>query len=143
MAIQWFPGHMNAAKKKIAENLRNIDVVVELLDARLPKASSNPLIQELREFRQRPALKILNKTDLADPKITTLWLDYFKQNGCSAIDINAKQKTDLAKILKLAQQLAPHRNFCFLCYNCFYEKWICSNSRSPKCWQINAAERFD
>lgn len=110
MAIQWFPGHMNAAKKKIAENLRNIDVVVELLDARLPKASSNPLIQELREFRQRPALKILNKTDLADPKITTLWLDYFKQNGCSAIDINAKQKTDLAKILKLAQQLAPHRN---------------------------------
>ena len=60
MPIQWFPGHMTSARKKAAETMANIDVVIEVLDARLPEASSNPLIHELRTFRQRPCLKLLS-----------------------------------------------------------------------------------
>ena len=59
MPIQWFPGHMTAARKKAAEVMERTDVVVEVLDARLPEASSNPMIHELRRFRQRPCLKVL------------------------------------------------------------------------------------
>mgnify|MGYP001146780775 CR=1 FL=1 len=68
MAIQWFPGHMTTARKKAAETMALIDVVVEVLDARLPEAGSNPMIHELRAHRQRPCLKLLNKVDLADPE---------------------------------------------------------------------------
>ena len=68
MSIQWYPGHMNAARKKAAEQMENTDLVIEVLDARLPEASCNPMVEELRLFRQRPCLKILNKVDLADPR---------------------------------------------------------------------------
>ena len=64
MSIQWFPGHMTSARKKAAESMERIDVVIEVLDARLPEASSNPMIRELRLHRQRPCLKILNKAVL-------------------------------------------------------------------------------
>ena len=67
MTIQWFPGHMSLARKKAAETMEWVDVVIEVVDARLPEASSNPLIRTLREHRQRPSLKLLNKADLADP----------------------------------------------------------------------------
>ena len=70
MSIQWFPGHMTSARKKAAETLAHADVVVEVLDARLPQASSNPMIHELRIARQRPCLKLLNKADIADPQAT-------------------------------------------------------------------------
>ena len=65
MSIQWFPGHMTQARKKATETLAMTDVVVEVLDARLPQASSNPMIHELRRHRQRPCLKLLNKADMA------------------------------------------------------------------------------
>ena len=77
MAIQWFPGHMTSAKKKATETMERIDVVIEVLDARVPEASSNPMLREMREHRQRPCLKVLNKADLADPVATKAWLDYF------------------------------------------------------------------
>ncbi len=64
MTIEWFPGHMATARKKAAETMAKIDIVIEVLDARLPGASSNPLIERLRQHRQRPCLKILNKADL-------------------------------------------------------------------------------
>ena len=67
MAIQWFPGHMDQARKNAARAMKTVDVVIEVVDARLPEASSNPLIRDLREQRQRPCLKVLNKADLADP----------------------------------------------------------------------------
>ena len=70
MAIQWFPGHMTSARKKAAETMAVTDVVIEVVDARLPEASTNPLVHELRVFRQRPCLKVLNKSDLADPAVT-------------------------------------------------------------------------
>ena len=111
MAIQWFPGHMTSARKKAGETLAVADVVVEVLDARLPQASSNPMIHELRAFRQRPCLKLLNKADLADPEATKAWLAYFDaQPGVKAVAISCKKAGDVAKIPSLAQKLAPHRN---------------------------------
>ena len=91
MSIQWFPGHMNAARKEAAKTMEVIDVIVEVLDARIPNASSNPLIQELRLARQRPSLKVLNKADLADPAVTRAWLDlYNQQPGVSAVALSEK-----------------------------------------------------
>ncbi|HTH95153.1 MAG TPA: ribosome biogenesis GTPase YlqF [Rhodocyclaceae bacterium] len=111
MPIQWFPGHMVAARKKTAEVMERTDVVIEVLDARLPMASSNPMIDELRRFRQRPCLKLLNKIDLADPNATKQWLDYFNaQPGVKAIGISAKKNGDVTRIPNLCQSLAPHRN---------------------------------
>ena len=111
MPIQWFPGHMSSARKKAAETMAQIDVVVEVVDARLPRASSNPLIHELRSHRQRPCLKLLNKADLADPVVTRAWLDYYnRQKDVKAIAISAKKASDVAKIPALCQALAPHRN---------------------------------
>ncbi len=111
MSIQWYPGHMTSAKKKAAETMANIDVVVEVLDARLPEASSNPMIHELRAFRQRPCLKLLNKADLADPLATQAWLEFYNaQPGVKAVAISCKKAADVARIPKLAQALAPHRN---------------------------------
>ena len=110
MSIQWFPGHMTSARKKAAETLAMADVVVEVLDARLPMASSNPMIHELRNFRQRPCLKLLNKADVADPVATKAWLEHFsKQPGVTAVAISCKKAGDVAKIPSLAQKLAPHR----------------------------------
>jgi ribosome biogenesis GTPase A len=111
MSIQWFPGHMNSARKKAAEAMEFIDVVIEMLDARLPEASSNPLIAELRLLRQRPCLKILNKADLADPVVTQAWLDYYnKQAGVRAVALSCKNADDAAKVPKLCLPLVPHRN---------------------------------
>ena len=110
MAIQWFPGHMNAARKKAAETMEMTDLVVEVLDARLPAASSDPMVKELRLHRQRPCLKIMNKDDLADPKVTKEWLDYFnRQSGVDAVALSCKNPAEVARIPQLCQKLVPHR----------------------------------
>lgn len=91
--------------------MANIDVVIEVVDARLPEASSNPMIHELRQFRQRPCLKVLNKADLADPAITRAWLEHFnRQPGVKAVALSCKKPGDASRIPGLCQQLAPHRN---------------------------------
>jgi ribosome biogenesis GTPase A len=111
MSIQWFPGHMTSARKKAAETMARTDVVIEVLDARLPEASSNPMIRELRLARQRPCLKLLNKADLADPVVTQAWLDHYsRQPGVKAVAISCKKPGDAAKVPALCQQLAPHRD---------------------------------
>ncbi len=111
MSIQWFPGHMNTARKEAAKTMEVIDVVVEVLDARIPNASCNPLIEELRLTRQRPSLKVLNKADLADPAVTQAWLDlYNRQPGVSAVALSCHHAGDAAKLPQLCQPLAPHRN---------------------------------
>ena len=111
MSIQWFPGHMTSARKKAAESMERIDVVIEVLDARLPEASSNPMIRELRLHRQRPCLKILNKADLADPAVTAQWLAYYNaQKGVTAVALSCKKPGDVAKVVGLCRPLAPHRN---------------------------------
>ncbi|MBY0575423.1 MAG: ribosome biogenesis GTPase YlqF [Gallionellaceae bacterium] len=114
MSIQWFPGHMTSARKKAAETMASIDVVIEVLDARAPEASCNPMIRELREHRQRPCLKILNKADLADPAVTQAWLDFYnRQQGVKAVALSCKSASDAAKVPKLCQTLAPHRDSNF------------------------------
>ena len=111
MAIQWFPGHMAAARKKAAETMAQTDVVIEVLDARLPEASSNPMIRELRMQRQRPCLRVLNKADLADPAATKAWLDFYdRQPGVKAVAISCKKPGDAARVPALCKTLAPHRN---------------------------------
>ncbi len=110
MAIQWFPGHMTSAKKKATETMERIDVVIEVLDARVPEACSNPMLREMREYRQRPCLKVLNKADLADPIATKAWLDHFNsQKNVRAVAISCKKPGEAAKIPKLCLPLAPHR----------------------------------
>ena len=111
MSIQWFPGHMTSARRKAAEAMEFIDVVIEVLDARLPEASCNPMIRELREHRQRPCLKILNKADLADPAVTQAWLKFYnKQPGIKAVALSCKNAGDAARVTSLCQPLAPHRD---------------------------------
>lgn len=98
MAIQWFPGHMTSARKKAEETMEHIDVVIEVLDARVPAASHNPMIEDMRNFRQRPNLKILNKADLADPQITQAWLNYFNaQPNTKAVALSCKKAGDAKK----------------------------------------------
>ncbi len=111
MAIQWFPGHMASARRKAAETMEFTDVVIEVLDARLPEASCNPMITELRLHRQRPCLKILNKADLADPEVTKAWLNFYNiQPGVKAVAMSCKNTSDAARVPSLCQPLAPHRN---------------------------------
>jgi ribosome biogenesis GTPase A len=87
------------------------DVVIEVCDARLPEASSNPMIRELRLHRQRPCLKLLNKSDLADPVVTQAWLDYYNaQPGVKAVAISSKKPGEAARVPALCKGLAPHRN---------------------------------
>ena len=110
MSINWFPGHMVAARKKAAETMERTNVVIEVLDARLPEASSNPMIHELRVHRQRPCLKILNKSDLADPVVTQAWLNFYNgQKDVKAVALSCKKPGDVARVAGLCQALAPHR----------------------------------
>lgn len=102
---------MHTAQKKVSESLARVDVVIEVVDARLPEASTNPMVHALRQARQRPCLKVLNKTDLADPEATAAWLKaYGGQVGITAVAVSCKKPADVAKILSLCRKLAPHRN---------------------------------
>jgi ribosome biogenesis GTPase A len=101
---------MNAARKKAAESMEKTDMVIEVLDARLPEASCNPMIEQLRVHRQRPCLKILNKSDLADPQATQAWLDYYNaQKNVHAVALSCKKPVDVAKVPALCLKIAPHR----------------------------------
>ncbi len=102
---------MNLARKKAAETMEWVDVVIEVVDARLPEASSNPMIRALREYRQRPALKVLNKVDLADPSATSAWLDFYsRQPGIKAVALSCRKPADVARITGYCQSIAPHRS---------------------------------
>ena len=109
MAIQWFPGHMHTTRLALVQRLKSgIDVVVELLDARLPGASANPLLATLTAAR--PALKVLNKQDLADPARTALWLDHYNAvPGTRALALQATSAAAVAPLAAACQQLAPLR----------------------------------
>lgn len=108
MPIQWFPGHMNSTKKAIVERLPDIDVVIELLDARLPGSSANPLLADLT--RGKPALKVLNKQDLADPELTALWLAHYNAlPETRAIALDASITAAAQQLIAACRQLAPLR----------------------------------
>ena len=109
MTVQWFPGHMHATRKAIGERLKaGIDVVIELLDARLPGSSSNPLLAEMT--RGKAALKVLNKQDLADPERTALWLAHFNaQPDTRAIALDASERAPAQRLAAACRELMPHR----------------------------------
>jgi ribosome biogenesis GTPase A len=110
MTIQWFPGHMASARKKAAEAMAVIDVVIEVVDARLPEASTNPLVHELRRQRQRPCLKVLNKSDLADPAATREWVAWYdRQPDVKAVAVSSRNAGEVVRLPGLCQGLAAHR----------------------------------
>ena len=108
MAIQWFPGHMHLTQKAISERIKNIDVVIELLDARLPGSSANPMLAELTAGK--PTLKVLNKQDLADPQATQDWLAYFNAlPATQAIALDAGMSAPARALIPACHDLAPKR----------------------------------
>jgi ribosome biogenesis GTPase A len=108
MAIQWFPGHMYSTQKAITERVKDIDVVIELLDARLPGSSANPMLAELTAGR--PTLKVLNKQDLADPERTVRWLAHYNAlPGTRAIGLDASLTTPAQQLVKGCHELSPNR----------------------------------
>lgn len=107
--IQWYPGHMTSARRIIAETMPSIDVVIEVLDARMPRASANPVMTELR--LTKPCVKVLSKSDLADPEITKAWIKELEiDTTVRALATTTEREADTRKrIPELCQKLAPHR----------------------------------
>ncbi|MGJ8517764.1 ribosome biogenesis GTPase YlqF [Carnimonas bestiolae] len=105
--LGWFPGHMNKARREIQKALPSIDVVIEVLDARLPYSSANPMLAGLT--RHKPVLKILSREDLADPKVTQQWRDHFDaQPNTRALPMVTSDKKALKQIPALCRELAGH-----------------------------------
>ncbi len=110
MSISWYPGHMVTARKEAVAAMRKIDVVIEVLDARIPQASCNPVVETIRRENRRPALKILNKSDLADPERTRAWLFHYNaQPGVKAIALSSKKPKEVGRVPKEALTLVPGR----------------------------------
>ncbi|MCM3562130.1 MAG: ribosome biogenesis GTPase YlqF [Hydrogenophaga sp.] len=108
MSVQWFPGHMHLTRQAIADRVKTIDVVIEMLDARLPGSSANPLLGELT--KKRATLKVLNKQDLADPERTALWLAHYNaQPGTRAIGLDASVTAPARALVAACRELAPNR----------------------------------
>ena len=87
--INWYPGHMAKTKKQILDDLKLVDIVIELLDERIPISSQNPEIEKLIHNKKR--IIVLNKADLADPIETKKWIEYFEKNRIIAIDVDSNQ----------------------------------------------------
>ena len=103
-SLQWFPGHMRKAERLVRENLKLVDVVVELLDARIPLSSANPVLREM--ICGKPRLIVLNKADLADEVATRRWVQYFMQQGIKAVPVNAVKGRGVKELVQEIAQLA-------------------------------------
>ncbi len=103
MTIQWFPGHMTRARRQIEDKLKLIDVVIELLDARIPMASRNPMMDVI--VREKPRLVVLNKFDLADPIVTEKWNQHFLSQGHRVLQIDSTTGKNLDRIPPLCKEL--------------------------------------
>ena len=101
--IQWFPGHMSKARRQVQENLKFVDFVMVLVDARLPLSSQNPMLTKI--VGDKPKLMILNKVDLADPVATKEWQDYFESQGIKTLAINSKEQSTVKKVTDAAKSL--------------------------------------
>ena len=104
MIINWYPGHMAKAKRLIEENLKVIDVVIELLDARIPMSSANPMISRI--IGQKPSVVVLNKADLADPVVVDAWVQYYKQQGRIVIPLDSKGGKGVKQLVSEVRKLA-------------------------------------
>ncbi|WKB34876.1 ribosome biogenesis GTPase YlqF [Terrilactibacillus sp. S3-3] len=107
MTIQWYPGHMAKAKRQMIEKIKQIDVVIELVDSRIPMASRNPLVAEIASGK--PQLLILNKVDMADPAATKLWQNHFIEQGAHVHLVNAQTGLGTAKIPEVVHSLTAER----------------------------------
>lgn len=108
MQIQWFPGHMHKARLQMKETLPRVDLVIEVLDARIPFSSENPMLEELRG--DKPCLKILNKSDLADPGLTKTWLAHFaRKNGIKAHATSTAERSSIRKLVDICVRMLPHK----------------------------------
>lgn len=107
MTIQWYPGHMAKAKREVTEKLKLIDIVYELVDARIPFASRNPMIDEI--VKNKPRIVLLNKADKAEPHVTAHWIDYFQSNGIPALSINSVNGSGLNKIVPASKKLLKEK----------------------------------
>ena len=101
--IQWFPGHMSKARRQVQENLKFVDFVTVLVDARLPLSSQNPMLTKI--VGEKPKLMILNKVDLADPVATKEWQDYFESQGIKTLATNSKEQSTVKKVTDAAKSL--------------------------------------
>lgn len=101
--IQWFPGHMQKARRQIEEKLSIIDIVYEIIDARIPESSRNPFLGEI--IKDKPKLLVLNKTDLADEKLTKEWIKKYESMGIDCIACNALTGNNLNKIYKKTEEI--------------------------------------
>lgn len=110
MALQWYPGHMNKAKNQVQDRLKVVDIVLEIVDARLPYSSRNPVLEQI--INQKKHIIILNKADLADPKLTEDWKLNFKQEGTASIESDAKhnklQKLNTLIRSELSEKIAKY-----------------------------------
>ncbi|WP_183241594.1 ribosome biogenesis GTPase YlqF [Anoxybacillus mongoliensis] len=102
MTIQWFPGHMAKAKREVTEKLKLIDIVFELVDARIPISSRNPLIDEI--VANKPRIMLLNKADMADPDVTKQWIDFFAAQQIEALAIDSQSGAGVKQIVEVAKE---------------------------------------
>lgn len=106
MAINWFPGHMHKARKEIKKVMPQMDLLIEVVDARIPFSSENPLVPALRG--ETPLIKVLNKRDLADPEVTAEWQAWLeKERGVRAVTLTHNQRAEALDILRLAGEMTP------------------------------------
>ena len=103
MNINWYPGHMAKTKRQIIEDMKLVDVVIELLDARIPKSSQNPDIQGM--LKNKKKIVILNKSDLADEKETKKWIEYFKKKNILAIDVDSNQGKGIKQVSQAIEKI--------------------------------------
>lgn len=103
MSINWFPGHMAKTGRLISDNLKLVDIVIELLDARMPKASENSLVSKL--VGNKPRLIVLNKADMADERVTDKWLSYYKNSGKAVVAVNSSDQKGLNKIYEAMNEV--------------------------------------
>ncbi len=107
MNIQWYPGHMTKTRRMMQENIGLVDIVIELLDSRIPYSSKNPEIDELAKNKHR--IVILNKVDLADDKKTNLWIKYFEDRNCKVILVNSITGKGIKDITEISKELMKEK----------------------------------
>ncbi len=107
MHFQWYPGHMTKAKRAMQEDIKLIDVVIELVDARIPASSKNPDIDSLAKGKSR--ILLLNKSDMADPALLDSWIRYYETKGYLAMAVNAKKKNELKQVNTLIQKACKEK----------------------------------
>ncbi|MFF2449835.1 ribosome biogenesis GTPase YlqF [Neobacillus sp. NPDC058068] len=107
MTIQWFPGHMAKARREVTEKLKLVDIIFELVDARIPYSSRNPMIDEI--IQHKPRLVLLNKADMADKDVTREWIDFFAEKGIKALAINSQAGEGMKTIVQASHEILKEK----------------------------------